>query len=319
MYSKCDKIRREVMTVNLYVYIALGATLLAAAAAIAIRAGRRRPTEPVRHTGRYKAYDGVYLTEEQIDRLEQGIELPAADTPVFLKNGEKAVYYSRAALQDTKSRGADGEPECCEGRLVLTTRRLVFLSDRKGFEISYPSITAATEYFDGLSVQSRSRVYTLLLPKADLAVKAFDSVRAGDLPVASGDEGGLELEDDEGAFVPVTVTDGMDGHEFEQFCAELLRKNGFSKAEVTPGSGDQGVDILAEKDGVKYAVQCKSYSSQLGNTPVQEINAGKVYYGCHVGAVMTNSTFTQGAVSLAEATGVLLWDRDRLSEMMKNL
>lgn len=110
--------------------------------------------------------------------------------------------------------------------------------------------------------------------------------------------------------------DAMDGHSFEYFCAEVLGKNGFTQVQVTRGSGDQGVDILAEKDGVKYAVQCKHYSAALGNTPVQEVNAGKLYYGCHVGVVMTNSAFTMGAVELAKVTGVLLWDRTRLQEMM---
>ena len=116
----------------------------------------------------------------------------------------------------------------------------------------------------------------------------------------------------------ISHIDGMDGHDFEFFCAELLRKNGFSDISVTPGSGDQGVDVLAVKGGVRYAVQCKNYSSPLGNTPVQEVTAGKQFYKCHVGVVMTNSTFTPGAVALANATGVLLWDRPVVQEMIEN-
>lgn len=111
--------------------------------------------------------------------------------------------------------------------------------------------------------------------------------------------------------------DGIDGHEFEYFCADLLRKNGFTDVSVTPGSGDQGVDVLTEKGGIKYAIQCKNYASALSNTHVQEVNAGKTFYGCHVGVVMTNSTFTPGAKELAKATGVLLWDRAFVQEMMK--
>lgn len=115
----------------------------------------------------------------------------------------------------------------------------------------------------------------------------------------------------------VSSVDGMEGHEFEYFCADLLRKDGFSEVSVTRGSGDQGVDILATKGGIKYAIQCKNYASALGNKPVQEVSAGKIFYNCHVGVVLTNSTFTAGAVSLAKATGVLLWDRSVLSELMK--
>lgn len=111
--------------------------------------------------------------------------------------------------------------------------------------------------------------------------------------------------------------DNMDGHSFEEFCADILRRNGYDGVTVTPGSGDQGVDIIAEKDKTKYAIQCKRYSSDLGNTPIQEVNAGKVIYGCHVACVLTNRYFTQGAKDAARATGVVLWDRDTLSRMIE--
>lgn len=118
--------------------------------------------------------------------------------------------------------------------------------------------------------------------------------------------------------ISLSGIDGMDGHEFEYWCADLLRKNGFANVKVTQGSGDQGVDILSEKDGIRYAIQCKCYSSDLGNKPVQEVNAGKLIYHCHIGAVMTNRFFTDGAKQAAEATGVLLWDRNKLMEFMEN-
>lgn len=117
----------------------------------------------------------------------------------------------------------------------------------------------------------------------------------------------------------ITSVDGMDGHDFEYFCAEILKKSGFIDVSVTPGSGDQGVDILATKDGIKYAIQCKNYSSTLGNTPIQEVSAGKLYYGCHVGVVMTNSTFTSSATQLATATNILLWDRIKLENMISQI
>lgn len=115
---------------------------------------------------------------------------------------------------------------------------------------------------------------------------------------------------------PFVVIDAMEGHTFEEWCAELLRKNGFVNVEVTPGSGDQGVDVTAVKDGIRYAIQCKCYSSDLGNKPIQEVYTGKNIYKCQVGVVMTNRHFTPGAKEMAEATGVLLWDRDKLEEMI---
>ena len=67
---------------------------------------------------------------------------------------------------------------------------------------------------------------------------------------------------------------------------------------------------------MRYAIQCKCYSSALGNTPVQEVCAGKSMYNCHVGVVMTNNYFTAGAKQLAEKNGILLWDRDKLQQMI---
>lgn len=110
--------------------------------------------------------------------------------------------------------------------------------------------------------------------------------------------------------------DSMDGHQFEYFCAEVLSKNGYENVEVTKGSGDQGIDVLAEKDGIKYAVQCKCYSSDVGNKAVQEAFSGKTFYNCHVAVVFTNRYFTASAKELAKKNGVLLWDRDKLNSFI---
>lgn len=112
--------------------------------------------------------------------------------------------------------------------------------------------------------------------------------------------------------------DCMEGHEFEYWCADALRKLGYRYVEVTPGSGDQGVDVLAQKDGIKYAVQCKRYNSDLGNKPVQEVYAGKAIYHCHVGVVITNQHFTAGAKQLAAATDTLLWDREWIRSYLES-
>lgn len=110
-------------------------------------------------------------------------------------------------------------------------------------------------------------------------------------------------------------TDGIDtmtGVEFENWCVRLLFYLGAKNIRTTKGSGDQGVDIIADIDGVSYAVQCKRYSKPLGNKPIQEVYAGMQYYGCIAGAVMTNQTFTAGGKSLAQSTGIELWDRQWL-------
>lgn len=110
--------------------------------------------------------------------------------------------------------------------------------------------------------------------------------------------------------------DSMEGHDFEYFCADILRKNGFDNVEVTQGSGDHGIDILAEKDDISYAIQCKCYSSNIGNAAVQQAHTGKSLYKKNVAVVLTNRYFTAQAKEEANQLGVKLWDRDKLNELI---
>lgn len=109
--------------------------------------------------------------------------------------------------------------------------------------------------------------------------------------------------------------DKMEGHEFEHYCAKLLKLNGFKNVEVTRGSGDHGIDILAQKDKKTYAIQCKCYSSNVGNSAVQEAYAGKTIYGQDIAVVLTNRYFTTQAKEEAKILGVELWDRDYLNKL----
>ncbi|MBR1408573.1 MAG: restriction endonuclease [Clostridia bacterium] len=109
----------------------------------------------------------------------------------------------------------------------------------------------------------------------------------------------------------------LTGEEFEEYCALILKDNGFRHVELTPMGGDQGVDILAVKDGECWAIQCKNYSGAVGNFAVQEAYAGREYYGCDRAAVICPGEYTGAARELAESTGVELWAGDTLSRMMK--
>jgi hypothetical protein len=97
----------------------------------------------------------------------------------------------------------------------------------------------------------------------------------------------------------------MRAAEFEGFLAEVLTTLGYD-VQQTGQSGDQGVDLIAVKHGRRIAVQAKGYSGSVGNAAVQETFAGMAHYQCHACAVVTNSSYTAAAVSLAESTRCLL-------------
>lgn len=114
-----------------------------------------------------------------------------------------------------------------------------------------------------------------------------------------------------------TAVAKMEGHEFEEFCAVLLRNSGFDEVTVTKGSGDFGVDILAQKEGITYAIQCKRYEGSVGVHAILEVFAGKAYYDKMIGVVLTNQYFTAPAIEAATKLNILLWDGDYLQAMLE--
>ena len=112
------------------------------------------------------------------------------------------------------------------------------------------------------------------------------------------------------------LVDELDGIEFEHFCADVLKRNGFSKVRVTKSTGDFGADITAlDYGGRIWVFQCKRYSSNIGNTPIQEVSAARLHYNAQCAAVLTNQHFTPAARQLAEENDVLLIEREKLFKL----
>ena len=108
----------------------------------------------------------------------------------------------------------------------------------------------------------------------------------------------------------------MDGIAFEELACDILIANGFEAAENTQATCDYGVDILASREGITYAIQCKRYLEPVGIEAVQQVYAGRAYYECHVAVVLTNQSFTANAKHLADKLGVVLWDRETLRNLL---
>ncbi len=59
--------------------------------------------------------------------------------------------------------------------------------------------------------------------------------------------------------------------EFEQRVALLLEDLGWRQVTVRGGSGDRGVDITAERDGLRFIIQCKRYTKPVGPSYVRDL------------------------------------------------
>lgn len=125
-------------------------------------------------------------------------------------------------------------------------------------------------------------------------------------------------EDKRKAQYTLNDIDMMTGSEFEGFVSIMLQKMGYSTG-ITPHSGDQGIDIIAERNGLRIGIQAKCYSGKVANSAIQEVVAGLRYYSLSKAIVITNSEFTSSAKKLAAANDVVLWDRNMLKEKIMEL
>jgi restriction system protein len=111
---------------------------------------------------------------------------------------------------------------------------------------------------------------------------------------------------------------GMSPDEFEGYIAHLFKDLGYA-TEVTGASHDGGIDIVAEKNGIKHYIQCKKFI--IRHVPVGAI---RDFYGAIAdrgaqakGFFITTNTFTLDAEKFAESIPVELIDGYKLCEYIK--
>lgn len=107
------------------------------------------------------------------------------------------------------------------------------------------------------------------------------------------------------------------GVELENLVVRLYNVMGYASKRIG-GAGDQGADVIANKNGESILIQAKHWNAPVDNKAVQEAVAGLAHHGCTKAVVITTSFFTPGAVALAKSNSVELIDgellRRRLSE-----
>lgn len=107
--------------------------------------------------------------------------------------------------------------------------------------------------------------------------------------------------------------DDLTADGYEEHCAQELRNAGWT-VRVCGGSGDQGVDLVADRGGIRAVFQCKLYGQPVGNGAVQEVFTGRTFHSANIAAVVSCAEFTRSARAAAEQTGVLLLHHSQLAQ-----
>jgi restriction system protein len=115
----------------------------------------------------------------------------------------------------------------------------------------------------------------------------------------------------------LTEVDIMDGLEFEEYVANLLRRHGYQNVSLTERY-DFGVDIIAERNGERWGIQTKRYAGRVGEYCVKQVVTGLRLYRCTRAMVITNSTYTSRARKLGKGNGCVLVDRVELARLIND-
>ena len=106
--------------------------------------------------------------------------------------------------------------------------------------------------------------------------------------------------------------------EFEQYIAHLFKNLGYS-VEITGGSYDGGIDVIATKNGINHYIQCKKYiTSQVPVGAVRDFYGAMVDKGAQAkGFFITTNKFTLEAEKFSENIPVELIDGLKLAKYIE--
>lgn len=106
------------------------------------------------------------------------------------------------------------------------------------------------------------------------------------------------------------------GSDFEKLLYRLFQAMGYA-VEWIGKSGDQGGDLIANKNGERTLIQAKCYRDwSTGNAAVQQVVSAMKLYDCNKAMVVTSSYFTPEAIALAKANKTELVSKTRLQELL---
>ena len=107
---------------------------------------------------------------------------------------------------------------------------------------------------------------------------------------------------------------------FEFLAGEYLKQGGYD-TEVTPGVADWGVDVFAEKDGKRYAVQAKMYGdckTKITRSMMMELFGVTHYFDCQGAMLIYNGGIMDDAVEVVNKLGIQLiyLDQHQLEQLL---
>lgn len=148
----------------------------------------------------------AFMTDQELEQIQAGVLPVLPGVPVVLGEGEVAHFFgpARRYITKTKAVGRTGSgggvsvrvakgvslrtgggasqtvyndvTDSFVGQVILTNRRIVFLSKQNGFDCKLDAISAITPEGDRLMIQAGAKTYRLTVERQGHFAKALDMV-----------------------------------------------------------------------------------------------------------------------------------------------
>lgn len=219
----------------------------------------------------------------------------------------------RVALHDCERRSQLGH------LLIYEQKLLVFISYFDNSKIITPEPKYyGLEYVTGMPWDDNTPFPGTLLIDHDIAFSVYPDTMDEIRSFYEGHNMRYHLQGLQGGKGTIVDVDLMNDEEFESFIISLFFKMGY-KAASTGIAGEFGVNLIATKNGNSIGIQTKCNRSNVSEAEIQLLLNGLDQYQLGQGLAITNMYFTAGAVSLAETSGIVLWNRDVLRNKIYEL
>jgi restriction system protein len=108
--------------------------------------------------------------------------------------------------------------------------------------------------------------------------------------------------------------------QFEIIVGEAFRRLGYRVIENGGGGADGGIDLILDREGQRFLVQCKQWKVQkVGVKPVRELAGVMSAHGVRDGFFVTSGTYTKEAREFADEADISLVDGDSLERMVRDI
>ena len=108
----------------------------------------------------------------------------------------------------------------------------------------------------------------------------------------------------------------LSGHRFERELATLFRGRGYD-VKLTPGSGDQGVDIILKRSGRTTVVQCKQTKGPVGPAAARDLYGTLTHFEADDGILATVGGATSGVHSFFNGKPLRVMNLSEIIELQR--